>query len=77
MWKTPELTREETHDWMGGEAVVGAQAERHVRAKAANVRALAATILGLTFLGGLTLAGAICSLCASLGARRRSGSGAA
>lgn len=62
MWKTSERTREETHRWIGGEAVVGAQAERHVRARETDVRGVAVTVLGLAFLGGLAFAGAICRL---------------
>lgn len=55
-------TQEDPHSWIGGEAAVGAQAERHVRSQEKNIRGLAATILGLAFVGGFTLAGAICRL---------------
>lgn len=68
---TTHLTRQEDPGrWIGGEAAVGAQAERHVRSQERNIRGLAMTVLGLAFLGGFTLAGAICRL-TGRGARRQ------
>ncbi len=58
----PETNLEETPAWIGGEGAVGTQAERHVRRRERNIRGLALTILGLSFMGGFALAGALCQL---------------
>jgi hypothetical protein len=60
---TPQtIAHDESEIWIGGEAALGAQAERHVRSQEKHIRGLAAVILGLAFVGGFTLAGAICQL---------------
>jgi hypothetical protein len=59
---TGPSSREETHGWIGGEAAVGTQAERHVRSREQRMESLAAIILGLAFVGGFALAGALCRL---------------
>jgi hypothetical protein len=51
--------------WVGGEATVGSQAGRHIRRQEGHTRHLLSAILGLTFLGGLALGGAISRLCRS------------
>jgi hypothetical protein len=54
---------DDSHAWVGGEGTVGSQAERHhVRRQERNTGGLAMTILGLTFVGGFALAGALCQL---------------
>ena len=54
---------DDSHAWVGGEGTVGSHAERrHVRQQERNTGGLAMTILGLTFVGGFALAGAICQL---------------
>lgn len=53
---------EESHDWVGGEATVGTQAERYVRRREGRVKGLFTTIIGLTFIGGLAMGGAISQL---------------
>lgn len=50
---------EEPGIWVGGEGVVGAQAERHVRRRERRVEGLFTTIITLTFIGGLALGGAL------------------
>ena len=45
--------------WIGGEATVGSQAGRHVRRQAGTAQYLLSAVLGLTFLGGLALGGAV------------------
>lgn len=59
---TPE---HESHGWIGGEAAVGEQAERHVRSQVKSTGALATLILGLAFFGGFALAGSLCRLARS------------
>ena len=63
----PSTTHSQTHlddphAWIGGEATIGSQAGRHIRRQEGNTRHLLSTILGLTFLGGLALGGAISRL---------------
>jgi hypothetical protein len=60
---TPHMPiHDESQGWIGGEAALGAQAERHVRSQEKHIRGLAAVILGLAFVGGFTMAGALCRL---------------
>ena len=47
------------HMWVGGEAAVGSQAERHVRRREARAGGLFTTMITLAFIGGLTLGGAL------------------
>lgn len=53
---------ENAREWIGGEATVGSQAERHVRQREGRVEGLFTTIITLTFIGGLTLGGALSQL---------------
>jgi len=54
---------DDSHAWVGGEGTVGSHEERrHVRRRERNTGGLAMTILGLTFVGGFALAGALCQL---------------
>ncbi len=54
---------DDSHAWVGGEGTVGSHAERrHLLRQVRNPGGLALTILGLTFVGGFALAGALCQL---------------
>jgi hypothetical protein len=55
----PQAQTDHSHTWIGGEATVGSQAGRHIRRQAGIAKHLFTTILGLTFLGGVALGGAI------------------
>ncbi len=59
----PQPHLDDPRAWIGGEATIGSQAGRHIRRQAGNTRHLLSAILGLTFLGGLALGGAISRLC--------------
>jgi hypothetical protein len=50
---------DDLREWMGAEGTVGAQAGRHLRRRGVNGQNLIGIILGLTFVGGLTLGGAL------------------
>ncbi len=52
----------ESRGWIGGEAAVGEQAERHVRSQVRHPSGTALLILGLAFVGGFALAGSLCRL---------------
>lgn len=56
------MKHEHESPWIGGEAAVGEQAERHVRSQVRHTRGLAVVILGLAFVGGFALAGSLCRL---------------
>lgn len=59
-------TRPQTEDprmWIGSEATIGSQVGRHIQRQVGTTKYLLSTVLGLTFLGGLTLGGAISRLC--------------
>lgn len=46
-------------EWIGAEGAVGAQAGQHLRRRGERGQNLIGIILGLTFVGGLTLGGAL------------------
>jgi hypothetical protein len=55
----PQPQTDDPHTWIGGEATIGSQAGRHIRRQAGPATHVLTTVLGLTFLGGLALGGAI------------------
>ena len=59
----PQPSLDDHHAWIGGEATVGSQAGRHIRRQERAPGHFLSAILGLTFLGGLVLGGAISRLC--------------
>jgi hypothetical protein len=58
-----EPATDDPRTWIGGEATVGSQARRYIRRQAGPPTSLLGVILGLTFLGGLTLGGCFGLLC--------------
>lgn len=58
-----ETQSDDPRFWVGGEATVGSQAHRHIRRQAGTSTSLLGVILGLTFLGGLTLGSSFGLLC--------------
>ena len=59
---TSQPQAEDPRRWIGSEATVGSQAEHHVRQREGRVEGLFTTIITLTFIGGLTLGGALSQL---------------
>jgi hypothetical protein len=53
---------DDAHAWIGREATVGSQAQQHLRHQEKHVEGLFSTIVGLTFLGGVTLGCALSHL---------------
>lgn len=49
----------ESPEWMGAEGTVGAQAGRHLRRRGERGQSLAGLVIGLSFVGGLTLGGVL------------------
>jgi hypothetical protein len=60
-----DIQTDDPRGWIGGEATVGCQARRHIRRQAGPPTSLLGVILGLTFLGGLTLGSSFGLLCRS------------
>ena len=58
-----ETQTDDSHEWIGGEATVNAQARRHASRQAGPSTSLLGLILGLTFFSGLTLGSSIGLLC--------------
>jgi len=54
---------EDPRTWIGGEATVGSQVGWKFRRQNGRTKYLLSTVLGLTFLGGLALGGAVSRLC--------------
>ena len=54
---------EDPRTWIGAEATVGSQAVREIRRQRGTSKYLLSIVIGLTFLGGLALGGAVSQLC--------------
>ena len=59
--KQTQAAPDDSFPWMGGEATVGAQANRYLRRQEGRAPGLVLTILGLTFLGGLAVGSLVSS----------------
>lgn len=53
--RRPTNQLDEPRAWMGGEAALGSQAQQHVRQQERSIGGLFAAVVGLAFVGGMTL----------------------